>query len=388
MAHPGRLARLRALAADEEAAEECRLLYVAATRARDHLVVVGGGARGPERGSWMDLLATHHGTPLAARDGATVTRLADLRAVRPISLVRRVSAAPPTPDAPRRLGMLPAPLEVEVSPSSLDLFARCPAHWVLRHVLRVPEDGGVGFEGDVQWSARLAGVRGEVIHSLLEDDVADDEVLASARWRAGAFAAGCPPQEVEALRPLLLSHVRTAAADRRLRAILDAEGLAEVGFRLPVPLPEGGEVVLRGQIDRLWLDRTAGEWVVLDYKSEAVPAGPLVAGTRHERQLRAYAWAASQILRAQGQPPVRRGLLYFTSVGEFYSYTPWTDADFEALEALLRQVGEAASRPFAEVERRATRDAIPRPCAECAYRGRTCRGQSVARRESPADRRV
>jgi len=380
MAHPGRLELLRAAAAAEETAEERRLLYVAATRARDHLVIVGGGARGAERGSWMDLLAAHHGAPMAARDGATVAGLAALRAVEPASLLRPRPVPAPGPDASRRLGPLPAPLRIEVSPSSLDLFAGCPARWVLRHVLGVPEEQRTGTGDDLPWSTRLAGVRGDVIHSLLEDDIAGDEEVAAARWRAAAFAAGCPPTEVEALLPLLLRHARTAATDTELDAILEAEGLAEVGFRLPVELPDGGEVVLRGQIDRLWFDRALGEWVVLDYKSEAAPQGPLAAGARHERQLRAYAWAASRILRAHGHPPVRRGLLYFTAVGEFYQYPAWTDEDFDDFEALLHQVGDAAARPFAEIERHAVDGGIPRPCATCSFRGRTCRGQSVVER--------
>jgi ATP-dependent exoDNAse (exonuclease V) beta subunit len=367
---PGLYARLKGLRAAQEAAEDRRLLYVAATRARDHLVIIGRNRA--SKGSWLHTLG----------DAATVSR-AGLR-VRDLSALEGLEVAPlrhppvaptPEPSAAVDMGAIPAPVEFEVSPSSLDLYVECPARWALAHLLRVPEEVRQAPGG---WNRRLAALRGDVIHSLLEDDVADDPEVARSRWSARARAAGCPPDRVEAQFETLWSHLARASVDPALRSILAAEGMAEVGFRIPFE-----NLVLRGKIDRLWFDRAAGEWVVLDYKSGSAAFGPLVAAAGHERQLRAYAWAASQILAAHGHPRVRRGMLYFTALGEPYHYPEWSERDFAELEALLGQIAETVVAPWEEVEAQAIASGVSRPCVGCGYLGRGCRGQGTGVREVP-----
>ncbi len=101
--HPGRLTLLRAIRDAEESAEDLRLLYVAATRAKDHLVLVGHcGSNSPRRGSWLGHLAKHHEWPLEAGDGARVIGLDALGALAPPS---RQAAPPPAPPPPRRRGV-------------------------------------------------------------------------------------------------------------------------------------------------------------------------------------------------------------------------------------------------------------------------------------------
>src|SRR5690606_21408406 len=117
-----------------------RLLYVAATRAMDHLVLVGHiPASGPARGSWMAHLAEHHGLPLADADGALAIGLDDLAEVEPPAREEAPLPPPPPPDAARWFSAVPDRAEIEVSPSSLDRFIECPARWALSSVLRVPE---------------------------------------------------------------------------------------------------------------------------------------------------------------------------------------------------------------------------------------------------------
>ncbi|MCO4743373.1 MAG: UvrD-helicase domain-containing protein [Proteobacteria bacterium] len=343
-ARPGLLDAIRVQTEDEELAEHRRLLYVAVTRTRDHLVLVGQRAKptgNPK--TWMELVQMHHTEALLSRDGLEVLQLEEALDLEPAPLLPPDALPPPPTDARETLARIEPPAEVEISPSSLDLYTEQPKTWYRTHVLGIPESAATRQDR----GRAIAAARGEVIHSLLEDDLAHDLDVAKARWAARAHAEGLSPGEVSSLFRNLRKHLVVAAEDKRLRRALDATGYAELNFRLA-----HGDVILRGQIDRLWLDREADEWVVLDYKSERMKAkGAMFASMHHASQLLAYGWAARRVLRAHGDARTVRGELYYTETGEFFAINTWDDADFAGFEALLTEVGHFAQKSWEEVRK-------------------------------------
>lgn len=352
---PGLLEALLDRRKAEEHAEYRRLFYVAATRARDHLVISGHRPTSdPEervdRASLAELLLT---------DLPASTRILDRRAVEALPLPALPPAPPPEPPTAAHaaaLTPLVAPETVELTASSLDLFASCPARWYRRHRAGIPE---------ATWQTRehrraLAAARGEVLHSLLEDGLTADREAARARWTARALTEGATPDEAEALLPRLFAHLDAIQADPHLARVMDAPGQSEVGFQIA-----RGELVLRGSIDRLYQGDDG--WVALDWKSEALDGRPPeIAAHRHRLQLHAYRWAAGQLLEA----PVRAEV-YFTELGAAVRLDELDDA---ALEALLDEVRATARQSWRVVERRATDGSVPRPCATCGYLKQGCRG--------------
>ena len=102
-----------------------------------------------------------------------------------------------------------------------------------------------------------------------------------------------------------------------------------------------------------------------------------------EREARVQAWAQDMLralgipLAVHGQPPVRRGMLYFTAVGQFYVYPAWTADDMGRFEAVLDGAGRAAIASWDTVRAMSIRGDVPRPCDRCGYRGRGCPGVGV-----------
>lgn len=350
---PGRLEAVKRAARDEADAEYRRLLYVAVTRARDHLVLLGNERPPGVRPSWADLV-------LPVLPGTTAVRSrTDVLAI----------PLPPPPTDDRTLPA-PAPLTpvadrpvVELGASSLDGFTACPARWFRRHRLGLPEHTRRPDER----ARSLASVRGQVIHGLLEDEVEGPEV-AAARWRAAVLDAGFSLGDADDGLERLLAHLDIAAASPHLERALAAPGHSELGFRIA-----HGPVALVGQIDRLWRDDEG--WVVLDYKTEALtrPAADQVRA-RHRRQLLAYAWAADRILRQNDQPGVVRAEVLFTETGDCVAL-PFDSAAVVELESLLDEVGRVASGDWRTVERLAIEGPTDRPCDRCGFFRRGCAGR-------------
>ena len=277
--------------ARRERQEHWRLLYVALTRAREHLVI--GGALGrraqgqPPQASWfraVDQAMEGLGTSADPDDlwgearhylGATIPA----SAARKTTARARALPALTEPDWLRR----PAPREAQpprpLAPSSL----------------------GTDDVSDPPPSAamRAAARRGTLLHALFERLPAvpvERRRAAAERWLAESGGI-----DDAAVAHSLAEDACRVISDPRFAAIFGPGALAEA----PVAAVVEGQVVA-GTVDRLLV--TADRILVVDFKTgRRVPAGLDEAPEHHLRQMAAYAAALGAIFPGR---PIEAALLY------------------------------------------------------------------------------
>jgi superfamily I DNA/RNA helicase/RecB family exonuclease len=290
-------------------AEERRLLLVAVSRARRHLLVsaIRGEDEQPSRflaelADATDADAPDGLIPIAPPERALI--LADL-----VGELRRAACdSAATPDrrrqAAKQLARLAAagipgadpsgwyglpelsstdPLRanderVSVSPSTVELLNRCPLRWMLeRH-------GGAD-------PAELAAVTGSLVHALAQAAAsgADEAELRAELDRAWeSVDAGAPwfsrreQARVHAMMDTFLTWLRTSRTELTQVAVE-----RDVVVDLPVTEPK---VRIRGRVDRLERDE-AGHPVVVDIKSGKVPIS--ADDAKEHPQLAVYQLAAA-----------------------------------------------------------------------------------------------
>jgi superfamily I DNA/RNA helicase/RecB family exonuclease len=278
--------------------EERRLFYVAATRARRHLLVtaVAAGDAEEQPSRFLTELASAEETsaeapPAPPRAMTLPALVAELRGAvaDPAGLPDRRQAAATQLARLARAGVRGAhpddwwgllelsderPLAdpgspVTVTPSTVEIVQRCSLRWLLeRHGGRTalsPEQG----IGNLVHAAAMLAADATVDRAALVDYVAGrfDAIELSARWLAGRER-----QRAEAMLDRLVAWL--AANPRRLIAI-EREFLVRLG----------DDVQLKGRIDRLELDE-AGRLVVVDLKTGRT--APTEAELAEHPQLAAY----------------------------------------------------------------------------------------------------
>jgi RecB family exonuclease len=274
-------------------AEERRLFYVAATRARERLVVTAVSAEDEQPSRFLDeLLPIEGDRPLTpARRGTHLSGLvAELRAVvcdpaapeperrlAAAELARLAAAGVRGADPESWWGLAPVsddgpPVDpakpVSISPSRIDAFGKCEMRALL-------QDLGAR-DGDTL-SASLGTLVHEVAAEIGPDTTVDEiEAMLDARWRGLDFRADWHAlNERERVSAVLGVLVRWLAASR-------AGGLelvdVEREFRAPA-----GDAILTGRVDRLERD-DEGRLVVIDLKTgrskvkaDEVPVHPQLA---------------------------------------------------------------------------------------------------------------
>jgi hypothetical protein len=373
---------------ERSAAEHARLLYVACTRARDHLVLLEGkgdlkrlqsGKTDPY--VWSDQVwqllgcdairdAAHAPDPqttVALPNGGEV--LVERAELYLGAGTERVPETPepvegePTADdlaaVARVLGFRPPPApEVVTSPTALADFRRCPRQYWYRQVLGLPERGRSG--------ARMS-LLGTAAHAVMERlDLADPE----------ADVVRCVEASPEALllrdaeRAALVTDLRLAA--RALAAEL-AAGLELVGREVPfvLPLPRREpRLFLHGRLDVL--ARRAGRHVVRDFKY-AAPSDGAVA--QYGAQLGAYQLAVLSAGAATADAE-----LVFLRGGPTMRALPAVDPSAEE-DALVRAgaaLGEALAEGTPEAFPKTPETARVCEALGCGYVGR-CWGPRVTR---------
>jgi len=286
----GSLAEALARVEQREREEHWRLLYVAVTRAEEHLVV--GGALGPRaKGqppteSWyaaLDAALTSLGAEeradprwggahilVGGRDEGARRRVQGPRALTDVAMpvwLRRpapVESRPPRPLAPSALGD--------------DRVADPPPGPTMRAAAR----------------------RGRLLHALFERLPSlppETRVASGERWLERSAGV-----EGAAERTALVQDVCAIVADPAHAAIFAADALTEAP--IAAVLPDG--LVVAGTVDRLLVERD--RVLLVDFKTgRRAPAGLDQVPEHHLRQMSAYAAALAVIFPDR---PVEAALLY------------------------------------------------------------------------------
>lgn len=255
---------LRERRKEREQQESNRLLYVAMTRAEQHLVLSYSG----KPANWGKLVAD---------------KLAVSQPPPPETAAAPVAVAAQVDAAHRDAAELLAPpavagqCDTNATVTALAKFVKCPREYYLG--LYLGFEGGQGRLADDAGDAELSAAElGTQVHALL----------------AGAAVANPDPEAVR-----LADVFRRSPPGRRVERAARVE--REYDFLMAV-----GELVIRGQID-LWFEE-AGELVIVDYKTDAVSR--LEAHQRagdYDLQVRLYAAAVE---KATGRTP-HRAFLHF-----------------------------------------------------------------------------
>lgn len=363
--------RLSAAHAGENEAELKRLLYVAVTRARDHLLLTGSIAPPPAAGKekkppecWLTWLlevmdAAHLPEGLVRTWSVPAAAVADLAQTG--AAAEPAAAVPAGASAGEKSFPLLAPVptpgrQVAVTTvSELMCYAACPRRYHLRYRLSTPPLGvAPGQVSDeeaenafVVTAAELSPVaRGTVVHRVIERlrSPADLEPLLSRALAEAGVADADRREAAAALRPLLEAYLSGEEFATAVRGdVVEAE--APFFFRL------APDLLLKGAVDRI--DRVSGGLRLLDFKTNRVPAERAreEAAGYYRLQLPLYASAVEEVWRQ----PVRSGTFVFL----------WPDVRVEAdlsPEARERAREEAAALARA-IE---TGGQAPRPSAVCA----------------------
>jgi ATP-dependent helicase/nuclease subunit A len=276
-----------------QAAESRRLLYVALTRARDHLVLSGEAPSGGD--TWRALVeaAVAERPDLALRvpcgDAGAFAAGAPLPAAAPPAPGSAPFAAPAAP----RLATRPPVAAVRVAVTDLAEYARCPRRHRLARVLALPEPRGASrAPADDPGRATL---RGTLAHAMLsETDLGAPPLERRAQMAAAAARRGHDPASPGARR--ILAEIARFAESEAGRALSLAARQGRLARELPFLLRLDGrggtpDAYLVGAIDALVVGRRGEGITVVDYKY-AVPRPGAVE--RYRLQLLAYALAARQ----------------------------------------------------------------------------------------------
>jgi hypothetical protein len=410
-----------------EAEEEARLFYVAATRAREQLILSGGVACDPwpeaKPGApplvWLgpafvpDVLglcvsdaepravAELDGVPVAvtiarphllaalapapAPEGQTALRAG--RSVPPTPTIDSASGvadidfpAPPARSASTGSGAddpqafsspsMPVPPVAALSYTSLQQHARCGYRFYLERVLGLPPTDDTRLATPARGaSAELdPRVRGRIVHSLLEQlDFIRPEPPDVAAVAAEAGRAGAALSDAAA-QPIADQIAGFIASDlcARLARAKDLRREQPFALRLATGDDEAGEgsVPLVGVFDVIGRER--GRTLVVDYKSDRLDpeADPRVlADEDYALQRSTYALAALR----DGATEVEVVHCFLERPHELASAT-YRPADLPALEAQLTARAHAVLRRAFPV----APDPGPRICDGCPGRGSLC----------------
>jgi ATP-dependent helicase/nuclease subunit A len=278
-------------------AERGRLLYVAATRARDRLYCVarlGEGVGAPPRGTLLDLLWAGLAPAFAAaRPEATRSRT-EPAAIQP-RLFRFAGGFDP-PETSDRDGSLGP--------------------------IREARDRRPEF----QWAGQAAVQIGTLVHAqlqLIADANLDEWTGPAIDSREGAFRRelemlGVAAPELDEAARRVCAALRGVVADPRGRWILAARPEADAELRLTV---DNGHVLEHLRLDRTFVDETDTRWII-DYKTSSHEGGDIGAFldsevARYAPQLERYATVMAAI-----DPRPIRVALYFPLLGEFRDWAP------------------------------------------------------------------
>lgn len=325
-------------------AEDGRLLYVAMTRAEDHLVLSAGwkNVSSVQKRGWVKPVCAALGLD-PKKDSAGV-KTVDIGEVSYRIVI--TDDAPEPPDVEASFGAVAEPIYVDRRESSLGqadseaavtsvaLYATCPRRYYLSRYLGLePRVATAVTTPDENNSGLSASELGTEVHNLLAEAAEPDTVSAQARELAAIFQ-----------KDPLAERLKAATYVARERSLLFPVG----------PTPR----LLRGAIDLYFEDAQGG--VLLDYKTDHVNASTVAAkAEEYALQLRLYALA----LPLEGKRPTQ-ALLYFLRIGKAVEVS----LDPQALTEAARTVEEF----FLAQESQEFPTKIGGHCKRCPHLGSLC----------------
>jgi ATP-dependent exoDNAse (exonuclease V) beta subunit len=329
----------RALSEQAELEESARLFYVAATRARDALLLCGLASENAEgeqkqsaqENSWLSW---------------TLSWLAEERNPGPLVFVREEESGPlrerPEPRKPAPPLSLPTDktLLSSLSATSFALFQWCPLAWRRRHRQGLDPRWEIPDEDD---EAVGGSELGSLAHWILARWNLREETLGD--WVSEALTLRLPPALRDAWRSAknrrtLSGWLAAFARSDEGRALAEAAGQAaffrrESAFRVTLS-DEEGKTSLVGAMDVLWRD--SGLWRVRDYKitlSDNAPA------ELYRAQLAFYALAVKLLTQRRGLPfeGVDVGLIFLREGGRLDDPSPpdWTTSQVQEVARAAAQ---------------------------------------------------
>jgi ATP-dependent exoDNAse (exonuclease V) beta subunit len=262
---------------DMDRHEQLRLLYVAATRARDHLIVSLYRKAG-DRSQAAEVAR-------AIADAPELWRRLDP----PFALLAQSAVTPPRsePDAAGRRREWSAEREARIAG-----LRRAPVR-AATNINGLADGGGGDLEPDPEappWRRGRAGTSiGRAVHAVLQSvDLATGEGAAEiARAQAAAEGVDSQAGEIERL-------VRAALASPAVRQAVQGRHWREVYVAAPV-----GDVVVEGFVDLLY--ETDDGLVVVDYKTDAVRSEADIDAAVDRYWLQGAAYALG-LQRSLGRP--------------------------------------------------------------------------------------
>jgi ATP-dependent helicase/nuclease subunit A len=264
-------------------AEEKRLLYVAATRAKD-LLIVSRHAKAPDRGVWGSFepflgdapeLEVPSSAPCRTFDDAAISAEAASEAAAAIEAAHERIRQSTWHATSVTAEVKQVPRLSPVDPADVDQTD--PTGDVVRETPSRRADAGLAW--------------GALVHGLLEHAVRHPVASREDLRRLALWLTFEDPS----LRPVIDTAIDTAlavvASDKLRRAQSSDERHAEVPFAVVVEDEDGRPAVVTGAIDLVYRD--GGVWCIVDYKTDC-DTGPLRA--RYEAQVKAYADAWERIV--------------------------------------------------------------------------------------------
>jgi ATP-dependent exoDNAse (exonuclease V) beta subunit len=279
------------------ARERARLLYVAVTRAKRDLHILGN-ATAKERDGRLVLDEPRRGSMLRMLWGAVETMFWNTEASAPVPAGYK-------PAPPQKLRRLP----IEWRPPRTQLVTPAP----VTEVVDIEDERPV-----FDWVSQVSRHVGTLVHRELDrlcrpGMQASPETLrsASARLLAELAELGVPPDRCAAACERVVAAMERTLADERGRWLLGIDGgIREAASELALSGVVEGQI-LEGVIDRTFLDESGQRWIV-DFKTSAHEGGGLDAFldeevVRYRPQLERYA----RLMRAYRPGETVRAALYF-----------------------------------------------------------------------------
>jgi ATP-dependent helicase/nuclease subunit A len=359
--------RIKELDRREETAELKRVLYVALTRAKQRLILVGSGPEAAQdktlatASNWMQWL----GLLLPPLDNE-VTEL-DFDGV-PIRIIRDLPEETPPPRGQTLLDIYAAHLGTPLPEARAEVAAvagpvcgtpklkvteiltykECPRRFYLQYYLNLPEVAGSEQRGDHDRPGDALGAKiGVFLHQavrLQSLDVWPEQLWRQTFGDLTGTAAAQLQQDVK----LMWRNFRESEFGRENSQVWD-----EVPFQVKLD----GNLRVEGRFDRL-LQHNRGELVLVDYKTHRAGRDKVAAiAPQYFWQLQLYTLAIKAIW---GRKP-DRAMLYFLYPDSAVS-VPIADPALEATVKEVQTLGRllCEQRPSADFPKRQS-------CAHCAY---------------------